>query len=143
MVRTGSGMARFIKKRDRGICALCGLDCEKISRELRQLIRNFWATWSDPDRSYGRLGRKEAALKEYLSAFRAKHGIPAHRKRRLWDIDHIIPVAEGGGSCSPENLRTLCVHCHRAETKKLMERLKLSKRQAQIAQGTPDKADVP
>ena len=32
--------------------------------------------------------------------------------RRIWQADHIIPVAEGGGLCGLENMRTLCVVCH-------------------------------
>jgi len=30
----------------------------------------------------------------------------------FWQADHILAVAEGGGSCGIENLRTLCVPCH-------------------------------
>lgn len=40
------------------------------------------------------------------------------------EIDHIVPVCEGGGFCGPENLRTLCPRCHRQETEKLNTRLK-------------------
>ena len=35
----------------------------------------------------------------------------------LWDADHIIPVKKGGGSCGLENLRTLCISCHKIVTK--------------------------
>jgi 5-methylcytosine-specific restriction endonuclease McrA len=38
------------------------------------------------------------------------------------DVDHIIPVCEGGGCCGLSNLRTLCKPCHKVETKKLVER---------------------
>lgn len=55
--------------------------------------------------------------------YRALHNIPAHRKR-LWDIDHIIPVVEGGGDCDASNLRTLCIPCHRGVTAELRTRLK-------------------
>ena len=34
-------------------------------------------------------------------------------RRSLWDADHIRPVAEGGGQCDLDNLRTLCLLCHR------------------------------
>ena len=39
-----------------------------------------------------------------------------------WEMDHIIPVVEGGGDCGLENLRTLCVPCHRRETAALAKR---------------------
>ena len=42
--------------------------------------------------------------------------------RRLWEMDHIVPVVEGGGSCGIENLRTLCFACHRRETRELARR---------------------
>ena len=38
---------------------------------------------------------------------------------QLWHADHIVPVACGGGACSRENLRALCVPCHLKETKKV------------------------
>jgi 5-methylcytosine-specific restriction endonuclease McrA len=34
----------------------------------------------------------------------------------LWEADHIVPVAEGGGACGLENYRTLCVPCHKEIT---------------------------
>jgi len=34
-------------------------------------------------------------------------------------VDHIKPVIEGGGTCDIDNLRTLCVLCHREVTAQL------------------------
>ena len=44
------------------------------------------------------------------------------RVGHTWHMDHIIPVIEGGGSCGLENLRTLCIPCHKKETAKLAAR---------------------
>ena len=44
-------------------------------------------------------------------------------RRHLWDADHIVPVAEGGGECDLSNMRTLCLQCHRAATAALRRRL--------------------
>ena len=93
-VRTGNGLDRIIEARDHGICALCGVDCEALKTQRRRL--------------------RGSDLRE----FNAQHGIPESRTR-LWDIDHIIPVVNGGGSCGLENLRTVCIKCHAQETKKL------------------------
>ena len=41
----------------------------------------------------------------------------------LWQADHIVPVIEGGGECTLDNLRTLCTSCHNAETAALRKRL--------------------
>ena len=40
----------------------------------------------------------------------------------LWQADHILPVIEGGGECTLDNLRTLCTGCHREETAALAKR---------------------
>jgi hypothetical protein len=56
----------------------------------------------------------EAALNEW--------GVNRAR-RSLWDADHIVAVAEGGGQCDLSNLRTLCLKCHRLETARLRDRL--------------------
>jgi hypothetical protein len=45
-------------------------------------------------------------------------------RRSLWDADHILPVAEGGGQCDLDNIRTLCLLCHREATAQLRARLK-------------------
>lgn len=44
----------------------------------------------------------------------------------FWQADHIVAVAEGGGSTGLDNIRTLCTPCHQAETEKLVARLKTS-----------------
>lgn len=45
-----------------------------------------------------------------------------HRGRKSWwEADHIIAVVEGGDS-NLENLRTLCIPCHREATRALRER---------------------
>jgi 5-methylcytosine-specific restriction protein A len=35
--------------------------------------------------------------------------------RTRWEVDHIVPVADGGGA-EMENLRLLCVTCHKRVT---------------------------
>ena len=46
-----------------------------------------------------------------------------------WEADHTIPIVEGG-DLTPENLRTLCVGCHRGETAKLRRRMADRRREA-------------
>ena len=41
---------------------------------------------------------------------------------RLWEADHVTPIAEGG-SDELTNLRTLCKRCHRQESASLLGRL--------------------
>lgn len=83
--------------RDHGVCARCALDTEALKREL-------------------------AALPAEQRVARERHlGWPKHRVD-FWDADHITPVAEGG-PCELDNLRTLCLPCHREVTGHLMARL--------------------
>ena len=70
-----------------------------------------------------------AALKRARGSARAAglrlYGMASIAARRtLWDADHILPVAEGGGQCDLDNLRTLCLPCHREATRELRVRLR-------------------
>jgi 5-methylcytosine-specific restriction endonuclease McrA len=85
--------------RDRGVCAACGADTEALRKHLRKL-------------DYG-------ARRQFLKEWKLKEAW----RRSLWDADHIIPVAEGGGECDLDNMRTLCLKCHRAVTAALRQRL--------------------
>ena len=42
----------------------------------------------------------------------------------FFDIDHIVPVSLGGGLSGEDNLRVVCLCCHRKETAKLRIELK-------------------
>ena len=88
-----------VLERDRGVCAVCKIDCT--------------AAWFHLKRARG------AARARAWSAW----GIRPGQRKSLWDADHILPVVEGGGECDLSNLRTLCLNCHRAATAALRQRL--------------------
>jgi 5-methylcytosine-specific restriction enzyme A len=94
--------------RDRGICAECGIDSIAAARKLR----------------YSRGASRQALL--------AHWGLKHRTRRTLWDADHILPVAEGGGECDLDNLRTLCLRCHRTATQLLHKRRRAAKAVAGI-----------
>ena len=91
-------------ERDRGICATCGIDSLAAARKLR----------------YSRGAKRSALL--------AHWGLKTRTRKSLWDADHILPVAEGGGECDLDNIRTLCLRCHRLVTIELRGRLRRAKR---------------
>lgn len=91
-------------ERDRGICNGCGIDTIAAARKLR----------------YARGASRQVLL--------AHWGLKRRTRKSLWDADHIVPVAEGGGECDLENLRTLCLRCHREATRQLRERQLAAKR---------------
>jgi 5-methylcytosine-specific restriction protein A len=51
-------------------------------------------------------------------------GLKSVNRKSLWDADHIVPVCEGGGECDLENIRTLCLACHKDATYQLRLRLR-------------------
>ncbi len=89
--------------RDKGVCALCRVDAVHAHHVLRK----------------ARGARKLELL--------ARWGLTRLNRRSLWDADHILPVAEGGGECDLANIRTLCLKCHRVETQRLRERLRAAR----------------
>src|SRR5512140_1067765 len=95
-LRTDPGYLRErVFERDHGVCAACGLDTEAMRRDKRKLDYR--------------------ARKQFEKDWGGR--------RHLWDADHIVPVAEGGGECDLSNMRTLCLRCHRAATAQLRQRL--------------------
>lgn len=95
-LRTDPGYLRDqVFARDAGICALCGTDTVAEWRRIRRM----------------RGARRLAALDGW--------GLRQLTRRSLWDADHIVPVVEGGGECDLENIRTLCLRCHRKATAEL------------------------
>jgi len=96
----GRYLRTCVYKRDKGICAICNIDTKLIARNALQL-------YGEERNNY--LKEHQVSLKRKI--WKQKHG------GGLWDADHIIPVKEGGGRCGLENLRTLCLRCHKIITK--------------------------
>jgi 5-methylcytosine-specific restriction endonuclease McrA len=103
-LRTDPGYLRDqVFARDRGVCHLCRADTVALYNALKR-------------------ARGKARIAG-LSLYGMK---TIHARRSLWDADHIVPVAEGGGQCDLDNLRTLCLPCHREVTAQLRLRLRKS-----------------
>jgi hypothetical protein len=80
---------------DGPVCRGCGVDTRTIGAALR----------SSPERArqtYG-LGRGRTSR-------------PRRLQGAVFDVDHAVPVAHGGGGCGLDNLVLLCVACHAAVT---------------------------
>jgi hypothetical protein len=76
---------RQVKKRDKGVCQMCGFNVVKAHRD--------WTRAKPP------VGDRAARRK-----WRAV--------QPRWEADHIVPVADGGGECGLDNYRLLCRTCH-------------------------------
>jgi 5-methylcytosine-specific restriction protein A len=95
-----------IYKRDKGICAMCNIDTKLTAKNLLLLIANKENNKEDKIEEY----MKEYGISKKRKIWIKKHG------GGLWDGDHIIPVKDGGGLCGLENMRTLCIKCHKGVT---------------------------
>jgi 5-methylcytosine-specific restriction protein A len=99
----------MVGQRDHGVCALCGIDAEKLRNRVRIV---FWKL-----RQRGKGKRARSLESRFISI-----GWPG-LSRSWWEADHIKPVCQGGGGCGLENYRTLCVPCHKKETAKLRKQI--------------------
>lgn len=114
-----------------GVCCLCGINAQAVftrvsalhpAERLNALINADW-----------KLPKTAKALERLLQ--NPKEG-------DFWQADHIKAVAEGGGGCGLENLRTLCVPCHSEETEKLRGRLKLAGGAKQASESDRGQRDI-
>lgn len=86
-----------IAERDKGVCAICGRNMTAIRARIID-------------------GRYRAHRnRRHFSYFRFDRMLADAR----WEADHIVPVVLGGGLCDIDGYRTLCVSCHKGETKYL------------------------
>lgn len=120
-IRQSPSYARHhVYLRDKGVCALCGVDTRKQAAELRAEFEVHRYTERP-------LAAKEKAFYARLKSLK----IPTTRwytngsTEGCWDMDHATPVSEGGGSCGLDNLRTLCMRCHHQQTRQLRRRQKV------------------
>ena len=96
-------MRTCVYKRDNAICNICKQDTKKIARLAKEY--KCAKNW-----------------KQYYELLQI-NSIPPKRKLWLrgfgggfWDADHIVAVKDGGGDCSLNNIRTLCIQCHKKNT---------------------------
>jgi len=115
-IRTSPSAAReSVFERDFGVCAVCGTN----TQELRERLRRFRRRRPRPD--------LVAQARDLARGFEIAIDILDQRpmvvfRRSLWEADHVVPVVEGGGGCGLDNLRTLCIPCHREATAALSGR---------------------
>jgi 5-methylcytosine-specific restriction endonuclease McrA len=97
--------------RDKGVCAVCKLDTEKL-REILYAIRI----------------QSEEHYQQLTVLYRLKYGFGFNLAAHFFEMDHILPVAQGGGSCGLENLQSLCLPCHRDKTREQMRAKRLRRK---------------
>lgn len=100
---SNSYMREHVYLRDLGICGECGVD----TRQTKIIFENWQRE----------LRNLKMTKNEYLSAISAYQVTDKESYKSLWHADHILSVADGGGSSGLDNIRTLCIKCHKTRTK--------------------------
>lgn len=115
-----------VLERDNGVCALCGRDCEALKRRLLSFAKSLYdvGVMNGAEKISGY--RRYERIRKWLKRFGVSLG------SSLWQADHIRPVAEGGGGCALDNLRTACVCCHKRLTRELAARRAEARRAAKL-----------
>lgn len=110
--------------RDGGVCSLCGLQTERIRQAVVRWVdrrarrSEWWTRHRRVPRGFGAcdvsrlLNRLGLATSDSLGL----HLGCARLRSSWWDLDHRVPIADGGHPYDLRNLRTLCVWCHQDET---------------------------
>lgn len=113
--------AQLVYKRDRGVCADCGVDLGGLQRLYDRLGRQLSGRFRNQNRHKPHKRNRAMSRREAIRCDLKRRGIDP--RKSWWEADHILPVVEGGGCCGLENYRTLCQPCHRAATAVLRRRL--------------------
>lgn len=125
-IRNDPQVARhYVGERDKGVCAGCGFDTKILAQRIQQIRTIAYKTKDDQRRVAMLMRFKDSLSPEWQKVVKVES--PSSRYAfmswgHLWEADHIKPVVEGGGQCGLENLRTLCIPCHKKETRALAAR---------------------
>jgi 5-methylcytosine-specific restriction enzyme A len=125
-----SAQRRQVFNRDKGVCTTCGIDAHELGERVRALLLRLRGIgWRSRD--VDRIKRTGARLERIVQRYHGRwtFSLSFWQPSSFWEMDHRIPLAEGGSSAL-DNLRTLCRACHRAETKALAGRLAARRKQA-------------
>lgn len=133
-IRSSPSYARHaVFARDRGVCTHCRLDCGLLDRVIARL-------------RYGAEGAPRVTVNELTgdrvvepadeegerTALWLIEELGLGRRKQvcsLWQADHRIAFSDGGADCGLGNLRTLCLECHRLQTRELHRRMKAKRRE--------------
>lgn len=121
ITRNPSYARHKVWERDKGKCAKCGFDAKAMIDKFREhLARIPKANKRDAEYEIAKTLRALGFHRVGCSGFHKLGHVFNHDD--YWDMDHIVPVVEGGGGCQLENLRTLCCPCHKEVTAELCAR---------------------
>ncbi len=119
-IRCGMGVRSEVEKRDGGVCSRCGLDMEFVRKRILAAMRAHAGRTHRiaADNNYGYYTFARLAVDRRWRRYLARIGLPRlDPVQSMWEAHHAVAVADGGGGCGVEGYETLCVWCHKAESK--------------------------
>lgn len=114
--------------RDGGCCCKCGRDLNALKAALEwfealKMRLTLCAGMAVIERN-----KVWALTAHWPSAYDVQVVLGFKGGGHLWEMNHIVGIAEGGDPVDPDNLETLCLICHRVHTAALQGRVAKAKR---------------
>jgi 5-methylcytosine-specific restriction protein A len=127
--------------RDKGICALCGLDTRDYDLRRIEAQARLSKVWYEASKARRPRITPRPEMRPDGTPRPPEHWValagPALEWRMAhklkpddppWQADHITPIVLGGDWFALSNVRTLCCPCHRRVTEELNARLRARRR---------------
>ena len=99
-----SYLKAVVYRRDHGVCGSCGTDTRAFAQALLARILHSPRRRSEIMREWGVPASRSIKLRGPQSG--------------LWDLEHTVPVADGGGLADASQCTTMCIPCHKQKTKR-------------------------
>lgn len=121
-ILTNPSYARaLVERRDKGVCARCKIDTQKLRRVYFVLVkRAFFRLYKDKNYYFTEQVAKSVSGYIFKHSPLLQNFIEKYQwfdyNRHSWECDHVHPVYKGGLG-TLDNLQTLCVPCHKQKTK--------------------------
>ena len=104
---SAGSLDHLIRQRDGNNCRRCGMDLDALRYRIKRM-RHPPDTWNS---------RRLWEAREVVErAGRVLRRLGFNPDGAHYEVDHIVPVADGGGGLGMANLRLLCVPCHKRVT---------------------------
>ncbi|XP_066266917.1 DNA annealing helicase and endonuclease ZRANB3-like [Branchiostoma lanceolatum] len=105
-----------------GVCQICETNVRQIFLQVKELPMSERKVYL------------KSTLLSSLPVAQLNKIVADPKEGQFWHADHIVPVADGGGLCSLDNFRTLCVMCHRKVTQQQNRQRRVAQKQERRSQ---------
>ena len=101
----GGALRRVAYEQDQGVCQKCGLDADKTVNEIRHVDPPERRAYLLAHGFTPQVGFTKQRLEKLSAQTDWRTGVGCN----LWEADHRLRVADGGGECDGANIDTLCL----------------------------------